>query len=171
MTSAIKPLIKGRVYIVGDHVDTDVIIPARFLTSYDPALLKLHLFEDLPNKKPYEDGMNIIIAGRNFGCGSSREHAPVAIAAAGFEAVVAQSFARIYWRNSVNGGRPMPVNLGIDITEKLNQGDEITIAYSEGKVILPNGDRYKINPLLPVEREIMEAGGLTEFNRKRMVTA
>lgn len=163
-----KDIIKGKVYVVGNDIDTDVIIPARYLTTMDPNILKEHLFEDLENKKPYEQGMNIIVAGKNFGCGSSREHAPIAIGAAGFESVVAKTFSRIFWRNTVNGAALLPINLGIDITDKLKNGDEITIDYKNGNISLPNQKKYDFQPYTKLEKTIIEAGGLTAYNKRKL---
>jgi 3-isopropylmalate/(R)-2-methylmalate dehydratase small subunit len=171
-----KEKIIGRVYVVGDDVNTDVIIPARYLTTMDPVELKKHLFEDLPNKSPY-NGETILLAGRNFGCGSSREHAPIAIAAAGIEAVVASSFARIYWRNSINAGKPLPLKLTFkrNLEKIFMTGDEAEIklqtdgwyalsVFSNGEWCYP----YSIEPFATIPREILEAGGLTEYNKKRL---
>lgn len=163
-----KDIIKGKVYVVGDDIDTDVIIPARYLTTMDPNVLKEHLFEDLENKRPYEGGMNVIVSGKNFGCGSSREHAPIAIGAVGFEAVVAKTFSRIFWRNAINGAALLPVNLGVDITDKLENGDEIIVDYKKELIILPNQEKYGFNPYTKLEKDIIEAGGLTAYNKRRL---
>jgi len=166
---ALEKIIKGKVYVVGDDIDTDVIIPACYLTSMDPEKLKPHLFESLENKKPYEEGMNIIIAGKNFGCGSSREHAPIAIHAAGFEAVVAPTFARIFYRNCINGGLLLPLESTMDLTEYFKTGDYAEIEVYE----VPDIKSHALQRLWPLrsfdnlESEILEAGGLTKYNKKK----
>jgi 3-isopropylmalate/(R)-2-methylmalate dehydratase small subunit len=166
-----KTQFTGRVYVVVDDIDTDVIIPARYLTSMDPNLLRPHLFEDLPDKQLYEEGMNVIVAGKNFGCGSSREHAPIAIAAAGFEAVVAKSFARIFWRNAINGGKLLPLESVVDLSKKLKTGDNVNINL-DALEIINESERarcvYPLKPLDPFVKEIIEAGGLTAYNKRRM---
>jgi len=176
-------VIKGKVYVVKDNIDTDVIIPARYLTSMDPKTLAKHAMEDLDPKNyplPFlnKDGTcdyKLIIAGNNFGCGSSREHAPIALSAAGIEAVVASSFARIYYRNSVNGGIILPLESIGDLTDKFKTGDEIEISlkgltiekdYSEG---LHAGPIYTIKPFGPV-KDIIAAGGLTAYNKKKLTS-
>lgn len=130
-----KTRMQGRVYVVENNIDTDVIIPARYMNTMDPAVLRKHAMEDLDPKQypvPFlnPDGScnyNIIIAGKNFGCGSSREHAPIALRAAGVEAVVALSFARIFYRNCVNGGHLLPLESTLDLTDVFKTGDEVEI--------------------------------------------
>ena len=184
-----KDKIAGKVYVVKDNIDTDVIIPARYLTSMDPKSLAKHAMEDLDPKQypiPFlnKEGIcdyKIIIAGNNFGCGSSREHAPIALHAAGIEAVVATSFARIYYRNSVNGGIILPLESTLDLTDYFKTGDEAEIdlrghplIQSRAKdkrdddVLNPErGNAYPIKPFGPV-KDIIEAGGLTEYNLKTL---
>lgn len=176
--SKIPSIIKGKAYVVKDNIDTDVIIPARYLTTMNPEQLKLHAMEDLDPKQypiPFlnKEGKcdyQIIVAGKNFGCGSSREHAPIALHAAGIEAVVAASFARIYYRNSVNGGIILPLESEEDLTDKIETGYIIEINLSEN--IINNlasleGGKYRFKPFGPV-KDIIEAGGLTEYNRKKL---
>ena len=173
-----KDIIKGKVYVVGDDIDTDVIIPARYLTTMDPELLKLHAMEDLDPKEysiPFlnEDGScdyKIIIAGKNFGCGSSREHAPIALSAAGVEAVVAPSFARIYYRNSVNGGIILPLESTLDLTNEgigIKTGKEVEIDFLDYPTTISfKGKRYPIKDFGPV-KDIIDAGGLTAYNKAK----
>jgi 3-isopropylmalate/(R)-2-methylmalate dehydratase small subunit len=169
-----KDTIKGKVYVVGDNIDTDVIIPARYLTTMDPKELGKHAMEDLDPKQyptPFlkENGScdyQIIVAGKNFGCGSSREHAPIALHAAGIEAVIASSFARIYYRNSVNGGIILPLELEDDLTAKVKTGDMLEVLLSQG-VVQHEGAEYHIKPFGHV-KDIIEAGGLTAYNKKRL---
>lgn len=176
--SKILSTIKGRAYVVKDNIDTDVIIPARYLTTMDPEQLKLHAMEDLDPKQypiPFlsKEGncsYQIIVAGKNFGCGSSREHAPIALHAAGIEAVIASSFARIYYRNSVNGGIILPLESIEDITEKIETGHIIEINLLENKIKNLAGSvkgTYRFKPFGPV-KDIIEAGGLTEYNKKKL---
>nr|QBM01319.1 methanogen homoaconitase small subunit [uncultured archaeon] len=178
-----KNAIKGKVYVVKDNIDTDVIIPARYLTTMDPQTLAKHAMEDLDPKEypvPFlnKDGTcdyKIIVAGKNFGCGSSREHAPIALHASGIEAVVAASFARIYYRNSVNGGIILPLESTLDLTDYFKTGDVAEIDLGEHPVIErpddplhpETGHAYPINPFGPV-KDIIEAGGLTEYNLKKL---
>jgi len=173
----VKNLIKGKAYVIGSDVDTDVIIPARYLTTMDPEILKLHAMEDLdpkdyPTSFLNKDGTcdyKVIIAWRNFGCGSSREHAPIALSAAGIEAVVAGSFARIYYRNSVNGGIILPLESPLDLTEEIKTDDEVEISLLGQPTISVRGRPrlYSINSFGPV-KDIIEAGGLTAYNKKRL---
>ena len=177
-----KDVIHGKVYVVRDNINTDLIIPARYMTTMDSQILGKHAMEDLDPKEYPVPFLNpdktcdfkIIIAGKNFGCGSSREHAPIALRAAGIEAVVAYSFARIYYRNSVNGGIILPLESTKDLANQamyFKTGDEIEIDLSgvpkiqscDGRVVLAS----YIKPFGPV-KEIIEAGGLTPYNKKRL---
>jgi 3-isopropylmalate/(R)-2-methylmalate dehydratase small subunit len=170
-----RETIRGRVYVVGDNIDTDAIIPARYMSTMDASVLGKHAMEDLdPNqyKIPFlnPDGScdyKIVIARRNFGCGSSREHAPIALRAAGVEAVVAQTFARIYYRNSVNGGIILPLESTLDLTDVFKTGDEVEIDLRSLPIIQSCVKRqaYPIKPFGPV-KDIIEAGGLTAYNKK-----
>ena len=177
--------ITGKAYVVGRDIDTDVIIPARHLNDPNPAYLAKHAMEDLDPKQypiPFlnKDGTcdyRIIIAGYNFGCGSSREHAPIALATAGIQAVVAPTFARIYYRNSINGGaRILPLESTIDLSTLLATGEEIEIDL-ETREILPimreNGEKSRGKRLWLIRdfgaaKEIIEAGGLTAYNKRRL---
>lgn len=173
-----EEIIRGRVYVVGDDINTDLIIPARYLTSMDPKDLGPHAMEDLDPKEyplPFlnEDGTcdyNIIVARKNFGCGSSREHAPIALHAAGIKAVVATSFARIYYRNSVNGGIILPLESALDLTALFSTGDEAEIGLLGSPYILNHNHEGRLFPIRdfgPV-KNIIEAGGLTAHNQKRL---
>ncbi len=171
----IRNAMKGKVYVVGDDIDTDSIIPARYMTSADPSHLGSHAMEDLdPVKYPTpflgKNGLSeydIIVAGRNFGCGSSREHAPIALNAAGVRAVIAKSFARIFYRNSVNGGIILPIETADDISGSLATGDVIEIYMETSKLRDGKGNSYSFLPFGKV-KDIIDAGGLTEYNRKRL---
>ncbi|MDR2655658.1 MAG: 3-isopropylmalate dehydratase small subunit [Oscillospiraceae bacterium] len=151
---------KGSVYRFGDNIDTDVIIPARYLTTFDPEQLKLHCMEDIDPDfiKKIAPG-DIIAAGKNFGCGSSREHAPIAIKAAGVSCVIAESFARIFYRNAINIG--LPIIESREASEKIRAGDSLYIDFDKG--IITNktrGEEYKIAPFPPFLQNIIAKGGL-----------
>jgi len=159
---------KGRVWKFGDNIDTDVIIPARYLTTWDPAVLALHCMEDADPAfvKKVRPG-DIIVAGENFGCGSSREHAPIAIKAAGIACVVAGSFARIFYRNSFNMG--LPIFETPELWPAIDEGDEIEVDGGKGIITLGEGRReLKIKPSPPFMAELIEAGGLMNYLKKRM---
>ena len=149
--------LKGRVIKYGDNVDTDVIIPARYLNTSDPNELAAHCMEDLDKDfaKKIKPG-DIIVADNNFGCGSSREHAPIAIKYAGISCVVAKSFARIFYRNSINTGLPI-----IEIDAEIENGDELEIDLTAGEIKnLTKGETYTFPPFPEFLQKIIDAGGL-----------
>lgn len=149
----------SKAYVFGDNVDTDVIIPARYLNSFDEAELASHCMEDIDADfvKKVNKG-DIVVAGYNFGCGSSREHAPIAIKAAGVSAVIAKSFARIFYRNALNIGLPI---LECPECGKISQGDELEIDFDEGVIKnLSKGESYRTEPFPPFIKSIIEKGGL-----------
>ncbi len=161
-------MIRGRVWRFGDHVDTDVIIPARYLNSSDPAELGKHCMEDAdPQFASKVRPGDIIVAGENFGCGSSREHAPIAIKAAGVVCVVAKSFARIFYRNAFNMGLPIvECPHGVD---RIQEGHEIEVDLEQGKVRnLTLGEVYPSAPIPPFMQELLSKGGLLGYVRERM---
>ncbi|MDR2091675.1 MAG: 3-isopropylmalate dehydratase small subunit [Clostridiales bacterium] len=151
---------KGRVHRYGNNVDTDVIIPARYLNTSDHAALAAHCMEDIDKdfvKKAVKG--DIIAAGDNFGCGSSREHAPIAIKAAGISCVIANTFARIFYRNSINIG--LPIVESPEAVKDIKDGDIVSVDFEAG--IITNetsGKTYKIPPFPKFIRDISEAGGL-----------
>ena len=149
---------KGRAFKYGDNVDTDVIIPARYLNSSDPAELATHCMEDIDNTfvKRVQKG-DIIVATKNFGCGSSREQAPGVLKALGVQAVVAKSFARIFYRNSINIG--LPVIVCKDLPDEVNTGDKMVLHMSEGTVEA-NGKTYSCTKLPEYMQNILNQGGL-----------
>lgn len=154
--------ISGRAIKYGDNVNTDVIIPSKYLTSLDPNEWAKHAMEgidpDFPRKA--REGV-IIIAGRNFGCGSSREQAPQALKHAGVRCIVAESFARIFYRNSINIG--LPVLEAPGVTSKVNDGDMLTVHLDEGKIINESsGEIIFANRLPSFILEIIMDGGLIE---------
>ena len=161
-----KNIIRGNAYVVGDSVDTDVIIPARFLTSDNADELAAHCMEDLDKdfSKKVKKG-DIIIAGDNFGCGSSREHAPIAIKASGISAVIAKSFARIFLRNCINIGLMVFV---CDMKKDARAGDEITIDMRKGEIINARAKKiYKVKPVPEFIKKIVSSGGLLNYAVQR----
>jgi len=156
-------ILEGKVWRYGDNVDTDVIIPARYLNTADPKELAQHCMEDIDttfagNVQPGD----LMVADRNFGCGSSREHAPVAIKASGVTCVIAGSFARIFYRNAINIGLPL-VELG-DEVEHIKAGHILRVDLVEGKLEnTTTGQTFKIQPLPGFIREIAQAGGLVNY--------
>jgi 3-isopropylmalate/(R)-2-methylmalate dehydratase small subunit len=183
-----QDVITGKAYVVGDDVDTDQIIPAEFL-MYDPTVpeeRKLFGRQAMVGVPPAEAGLPdgnvpfvdqsdeantrsafaIVVGGRNFGCGSSREHAPLALAEAGVQAVVAQDFARIFFRNSVNGGYLAPLQCEQRLCESVRTGDELEIRVSEGRLInRTQGGEHRIGPLGDVG-PIIDAGGVFNYARQ-----
>ena len=156
----------SKAYIFGDNVDTDVIIPARYLNSFDEKELASHCMEDIDaefvNKVQKGD---IIVAGYNFGCGSSREHAPIAIKAAGVSAVIAKSFARIFYRNALNIGLPI---LECAECDRISQGDELEIDFDKGIIKnLSKNENYQTQPFPPFIKSIIEKGGLLKSIKER----
>jgi 3-isopropylmalate/(R)-2-methylmalate dehydratase small subunit len=152
--------IKGRVWKFGDNIDTDVIIPARYLNTTDPEELGKHCMEDADPEfsKKVKKG-DIIVAGRNFGCGSSREHAPIAIKACGISCVVAESFARIFYRNAFNTG--LLILEAPDFAKEAETGDEVEIYPDEGRIVnLTKGKTYYFKPIPEFMKRILEDGGL-----------
>lgn len=159
----------GKSLVVGDHIDTDAIIPAVFLVSTDPAELGSHCMEGMDPQwlKKVEPGNSVIVAGRNFGCGSSREHAPIAIVGAGIPVVIAHSFARIFYRNAFNMGL-VPIEVG-DAFAEFKEGDEVFIDMAQGKITnKTSGKVIDFPPLPEAMRAILDAGGLAEFVKKRL---
>jgi 3-isopropylmalate/(R)-2-methylmalate dehydratase small subunit len=159
-------IMKGKVWKFGDDVDTDVIIPGRYLVYTDPEVLCKHCMEGLDTEfyKKVNKG-DIIVGGKNFGCGSSREHAPIAIQATGIEAIIAESFARIFYRNSTNIGMPLLEAPGI--SKFLNQGDEIEIYVDEGLIIKKDGSKHEFKKLPSFMINILEKGGLIEYLKEK----
>ncbi len=160
--------IEGRVWKFGDDVNTDEIIPARYLITTDPKELAKHVMEDLdpdfPNKVKPGD---IIVAGKNFGCGSSREHAPLALKGAEIGAIVAESFARIFYRNAINLG--LPIIESPEIAKETDEGDILEIDLAKGIVRnKTKGKEYKIKPLPESLQKVMEAGGLMEYAKDKL---
>ncbi len=154
----------GRAWKFGDDIDTDAIIPGRFLTIYDPKELASHAFEGTRNEfaANSKDG-DVIVAGRNFGCGSSREHAPLALKGAGIEFVVAKSFARIFYLNAINTG---VLPLVCPDTDKIADGAEVFVNLNQA-YIEADKKQYPLEPILEFMMRIVEAGGLVEYAKMR----
>ncbi len=161
-------ILKGRVWKFGDNIDTDAIIPARYLNTSDPEELARHVMEDADKDFPSKvKSGDIIIAGANFGCGSSREHAPIAIKAAGIQAVVAKSFARIFYRNAFNIGLPIFESEGA--SQKIREGDEIQIDADKGIIKnITKKEEYTAKPITPFMKELISAGGLIEWTKAKI---
>jgi len=160
-------IFKGRVWKFGDNIDTDAIIPARYLTTSDPQELARHCMEDADPDfiKKMRPG-DIIIGGENFGCGSSREHAPIAIKAAGISCVVAKSFARIFYRNAFNMG--LPILESRELVNEVQDGDEISVDTAKGIIILMKGNKtFKSNPIPPFMEQLIADGGLMKHIGKK----
>ena len=149
---------KGHVFKYGDNVDTDVIIPARYLNSSDPKELALHCMEDIDKDfvKNVKAG-DIMVANKNFGCGSSREHAPISIKAAGVSCVIAETFARIFYRNAINIG--LPVIVCKELPDEVKTGDTMELRMSDGTAEA-NGKTYSCTKLPEYMQNILNAGGL-----------
>ncbi|HDZ62340.1 MAG TPA: 3-isopropylmalate dehydratase small subunit [Nitrospirae bacterium] len=161
-------ILKGRTWKFGNNIDTDAIIPARYLNTSDPDELASHLMEDadkeFPNKVKAGD---IIVAESNFGCGSSREHAPIAIKAAGIQAVIAKSYARIFYRNCFNIG--LPIFESNEAAGKIAEGDEVEIDADKGIIRnLTKGEDYTAEPIPPFMQELISAGGLIEWTKTKI---
>jgi 3-isopropylmalate/(R)-2-methylmalate dehydratase small subunit len=160
--------LRGKVHKYGADVNTDVIIPARYLNVYDPAELAQHCMEDIDCDfvKKVKPG-DIIAAGSNFGCGSSREHAPLAIKAAGVSCVIASSFARIFYRNALNIGLPI-----LECEEAVNNtkaGDMLEVDLNTGKITnITRGLTFKAKPFPDFMLELIKAGGLIEHTRRKI---
>lgn len=153
----------GRVFKYGDNVDTDVIIPARYLNSSDPAELATHCMEDIDKDfiKNVKKG-DIMVANKNFGCGSSREHAPIAIKAAGVECVIAETFARIFYRNAINIG--LPIIECPEAAKEIANGDQVEIDFDSGIIKdITTGKEYQGQAFPEFMQKIIAAEGLVNY--------
>jgi 3-isopropylmalate/(R)-2-methylmalate dehydratase small subunit len=160
-------IFKGRVWKFGDNIDTDAIIPARYLTTSDPKELAAHCMEDAdPNFVTKMKTGDIILGGENFGCGSSREHAPISIKEAGISCVVAKSFARIFYRNSFNMG--LPIFESSELVEAINEGEEIIVDSARGTITVTSSNKvFSINSIPPFMEELIADGGLMKHIVKK----
>ena len=153
----------GKVFKFGDNVDTDVIIPARYLNSSDPKELAQHCMEDIDADfvKKVSPG-DLIVATKNFGCGSSREHAPLAIKAAGVSCVIAETFARIFYRNAINIG--LPIIECPEAARDIADGDEVEVDFDSGKIMnKTKGTTYQGQAFPPFMQKIIDCGGLVNY--------
>jgi 3-isopropylmalate/(R)-2-methylmalate dehydratase small subunit len=162
-----KMLFKGKVWKFGDNVDTDAIIPARYLTTSDPLELAKHCMEDAdPGFIRKVRPGDIIMGGENFGCGSSREHAPIAIKAAGISCVIAKSFARIFYRNAFNMG--LPIFEIRELGDAIKEKEEITVDSTGGTItVARSGKTLRINPIPPFMERLIADGGLMKHIAKK----
>jgi len=159
---------RGKAFKFGDDVDTDVIIPARYLNTTDPKVLASHCMEGIDPEFPKKVSPgDMIFGGRNFGCGSSREHAPLAIKSLGISCVVAKSFARIFYRNSFNIG--LPLVECEEAFEETENGDQIEVDLEKGELKnLSQNKVYRFKPLPPFMIELIREGGLINYISKRL---
>lgn len=157
----------GRAWVFGDDVDTDQIAPSRFIVSNDPEELGEHAFNDLrPEFAETVANGDFVVGGHNFGSGSSREHAPLALLGAGVDGIVAQSFARIFYRNGINIGLPVLICPDAD---HINDGDEISLHLDEGTVVNHTAnERYDADPLPPFLQTLVNAGGLEPYTKAKL---
>lgn len=161
-------MVQGKVFKYGDNVDTDVIIPARYLNVSEAAHLAAHCMEDIDKDfvKNVKAG-DIIVAHKNFGCGSSREHAPIAIKASGVSCVIAGSFARIFYRNSINIG--LPIIECPKAAEEIQAGDEVQVDFATGVITdVTTGKTYQAQPFPKSIQNIIDAGGLMKMVAARV---
>ena len=170
--SSRRLIFEGKTFVLGDNINTDLIIPGRYLTTDDPEKLAPHALEDIspeyPRFKP--DKFTFIVCGRNFGCGSSREQAPVALDAAGVKVIIANSFARIYFRNAVNTGKTLPVEVEEEVWKETETNDNLFLDIE--RKILKNTTKNKIYRIKPFQEEISQiitAGGLSAFVKKEFL--
>jgi 3-isopropylmalate dehydratase small subunit len=159
--------VQGKVFKYGANVDTDVIIPARYLNTSDPSELARHCMEDLDKTfvQRVRPG-DIIVAGPNFGCGSSREHAPIAIKASGISCVIAPSFARIFYRNAINMG--LPILESAEASAAVADGAELSVDFDSGVIVdLGSGRTFQANPFPEFIKKIIAAGGLVGYIKSK----
>ncbi|OPY84475.1 MAG: 2,3-dimethylmalate dehydratase small subunit [Syntrophus sp. PtaU1.Bin208] len=154
---------QGKVWKFGDNIDTDAIIPARYLNTFDPQALAAHCMEDADPDFPRKVGKgDIIVAGENFGCGSSREHAPIAIKAAGVSCVIAKSFARIFYRNAFNMG--LPIFESAELYDRIAEGQSVSVDGDSGVILMEGAEDspLSIQPIPPFMQELIADGGLMQ---------
>ncbi|MBI5183364.1 MAG: 3-isopropylmalate dehydratase small subunit [Nitrospinae bacterium] len=160
--------IKGRAWKFGQDIDTDAIIPACYLNTTDPEELSQHCMEDIyPDFSKRIKKGDIIVAGKNFGCGSSREHAPIAIKGAGISCVIAKTFARIFYRNSFNMG--LPIFESVDASDMISEGDDIEVDVDSGMIInITKKEEYRTKPIPQFMQELINDGGLMKHIVKKL---
>ncbi len=160
-------IIRGKVWTFGDDIDTDAIIPARYLTTTDMAELAAHCMEDADPSFPQNVSPgDLIVAGKNFGCGSSREHAPLALKGAGISCVIAENFARIFYRNAINIG--LPILESPEAAAALQEGEVLEVDLQNGVIQDSSGRKYTAVPFPPFMQEIMARGGLINYVREKV---
>ncbi len=180
-----QEIVTGKAYVLGDNIDTDQIIPAQYL-SYNPSIPEerkffgMYALSGVPEAQAglpgghcrfvpehqFRSEFSIVIGGKNFGCGSSREHAPLALAEAGATLVIAEFYARIFYRNSVNGGYVVPLESKERLVDKIRTGDELEVHLAEGYLLnKTTGQRHDLHPLGDV-LPIIEAGGIFNYAKK-----
>lgn len=159
---------KGKAWKVGNDVDTDVIIAARYLNDASDENMRKHCLEDaIPNFSEVISAGDILVAGKNFGCGSSREHAPISIKAAGISCVIAESFARIFYRNAINIGLPIITNP--EAAQEIAAGDKLEVDTEQGVLRnITQGKEYAIEPFPPFLQEIIAAGNLLNYVKNKV---
>ena len=158
-------MISGKVWKFGDNVDTDLIIAARYLNNSDPKELAKHVMEDADPEfvNKMQEG-DLVVANENFGCGSSREHAPIALKAAGVSAVIAKTFARIFYRNAFNMGLPI---FEVQEIDRIDEGDTLKVDMQKGVVInLTKDETYTFTPIPQFMQELVNSGGLINYAKK-----
>jgi 3-isopropylmalate/(R)-2-methylmalate dehydratase small subunit len=162
-----RAVIRGRIWKFGDDVDTDQIYPGKYLPLTDKSEMGRHAMEGVPGREDFAKAVNpgdIIVAGKNFGCGSSREHAPAALKESGISVVIARSFARIFYRNSVNMALPV---LECEAIDGLSEGDTIEVNLQTGEITnLRSSEACRCSPFSGLELDILEAGGLIQYLSK-----
>jgi 3-isopropylmalate/(R)-2-methylmalate dehydratase small subunit len=160
--------LQGKVWKFGDNIDTDLIIAARYLNTSEPSELAKHVMEDAdPAFVSKMSEGDIIVAGENFGCGSSREHAPIALKSAGISAIIAPTFARIFYRNAFNMGLPI---FELPEANEINEGDRVKIDMAKGEVInITQAKIYKFTPIPEFMQKLVDAGGLISFANQEIV--
>jgi 3-isopropylmalate/(R)-2-methylmalate dehydratase small subunit len=163
----VSDFLKGKAWTFGRDIDTDLIIPARYLNMKTAEELGAYCMYDAdPEFSKKVTPGDIVVAKENFGCGSSREHAPIALKGAGVSVVIAKSFARIFYRNAFNTG--LPILVAPDAVDNIKEGDDLEVDLSTGEIRdLTAGKTYKAEPLPPFMRELVEAGGLLPYLKKR----
>ena len=160
---------RGKTWKFGANIDTDLIISGRYLNTWDPRILAKHCLEDAePGFAQKINPGDIIVADRNFGCGSSREHAPLAIKAAGISCVIAKSFARIFYRNAFNMG--LPIFESVELVENTFGGDELEVDAASGEIInQKRNKKFKANPIPDFMQELIACGGLMKYAQKKQL--
>lgn len=161
----------GKVFKFGDNIDTDVIIPARYLNNSTPEHLASHCMEDIdPDFYKKVSAGDVMVGEKNFGCGSSREHAPIAIKASGISCVIASTFARIFYRNAINIG--LPILECPEAATEIKEGDEVEVDFSNGMITDKTTNKtYSAEPFPPFMQDLITAGGLAAYMRAQKETA